>query len=118
MAFSDQLWDGISDVYDAILAHPLLAELSDGTLARDRFVFYMQQDGLYLQDFARALGLAGVKAPDAATLQAFLDFGSVAVSVERGLHESYFEEFGAGPDAPKAPACFAYTSFMIATAAN
>lgn len=118
MAFSDELWDGIHDIYDAILAHPFLAELADGTLSRDRFVFYMQQDGLYLEDFGRALGLAGVKAPDAASLKAFLDFGSVAVAVERALHESYFEEYGASPDVEKAPACFAYTSFMIGAASN
>jgi thiaminase/transcriptional activator TenA len=118
MAFSDELWDDIRGIYDAILAHPFLGELADGTLGRERFVFYMQQDGLYLQDFARGLGICGVKAPDAATLQAFLDFGSVAVSVERGLHESYFEEFGVSPDAAKAPGCFAYTSFMLATAST
>jgi thiaminase/transcriptional activator TenA len=118
MAFSEELWDDISGIYEAILAHPFLGELSDGTLSRDRFVFYMQQDSLYLQDFARALGYCGVKAPDAATMQAFLDFGSVAVTVEHGLHESYFEEFGASPDTEKAPGCFTYTAFMIATAAN
>ena len=82
--FTDRLWQDIAPIYDAILAHPFLAELADGSLSRERFVFYMQQDALYLQDFARALGLAGVRSPDVATVQAYLDFGSVAVTVESG----------------------------------
>ncbi len=118
MSISDRLWHDIAPIYEAILAHPFLKELADGSLARDRFVFYMQQDSLYLQDFARALGTVGVKAPDAATAKAFFDFGSVAVSVEQGLHESYFQEFGASASAERAPACFAYTNFMLATTAN
>jgi thiaminase (transcriptional activator TenA) len=115
--FTDRLWQEITPIYDAILAHPLLAELADGSLSRERFVFYMQQDGLYLQDFARTLGLAGVRSPDAATVQAYLDFGSVAVTVERALHESYFAEFGVSEAVEKAPACFAYTNYLLATGA-
>jgi thiaminase/transcriptional activator TenA len=118
MSFTDRLWNDIAGIYASILAHPFLEELTDGSLTRERFVFYMQQDSLYLQDFARALGMAGARAPDAATTKAFFDFGSVAVSVEQGLHESYFQEFGANAAAEKAPACFAYTNFMLATAAS
>ena len=115
-AFTDRLWQEITPIYQAILAHPFLSAMADGSLSRERFVFYMQQDALYLQDFARALGLAGVRSSDPATVKAFLDFGSVAISVERALHESYFAEFGAGEAAEKAPACFAYTNYLLATA--
>lgn len=118
MSFTDRLWQDIRPIYEAILAHPFLGELSDGSLTRDRFVFYMQQDSLYLQDFARALGQVGVRAPDASTAKAFFDFASVAVSVEQGLHESYFQEFGASASAERAPACFAYTNYMLATTVN
>jgi thiaminase (transcriptional activator TenA) len=114
--FTDQLWDEIRAVYEAILRQPFLRELADGSLSRERFVFYMQQDSLYLQDFARSLGLAGVRSREGELVKTFLDFGSVAVAVEQGLHESYFKEFGAASDAEKAPGCFAYTSFLLATA--
>lgn len=114
---TDRFWQNIAPILDAILAHPFIKELSDGSLSRDRFIFYLQQDALYLQDFARALGLAGVRSPDTATVQAFLNFGSGAISVEHTLHESYFEEFGASKEGEKAPACFAYTSFLLSTAA-
>jgi thiaminase/transcriptional activator TenA len=118
MTFTEQLWDEIKPIYAAILAHPFINELAEGNLSRERFVFYMQQDSLYLQDFSRALGLAGVRSPSTASMQAWLESGARAVTVEQGLHEVYFEEFGAKPAAEKSPACLAYTSYLKATAAT
>jgi thiaminase/transcriptional activator TenA len=37
-------------VWQAILAHPFLRELSDGTLPVETFRFYLQQDWLYIQE--------------------------------------------------------------------
>jgi thiaminase len=31
-SFSDELWDGITDTYAAILAHPFLAGMTDGSV--------------------------------------------------------------------------------------
>src|SRR5260370_39526751 len=33
--FTDQLWRGVADIYGAILAHPFLAGLTDGSLPQD-----------------------------------------------------------------------------------
>jgi len=118
MRFSDELWQSIAPIYEAILAHAFLAELTRGSLSRERFVFYMKQDALYLQDFSRALALAGVRSPGVAEFQSFLGFAHGAIVVERALHESYFKEFEAVLDVDRAPACFAYTSFLLATAAT
>ncbi len=117
MRFTDELWQNIAPIYAQILAHPFIRELTDGTLARERFVFYMKQDALYLQDFSRSLAIAGARAPSVPELQALVSFAGGAVTVERALHESYFREFEATLDVDRAPACFAYTQFMLATAA-
>jgi thiaminase/transcriptional activator TenA len=114
--FTDELWEQIAPVYKAILAHPFIGELTDGSLSRESFVFYMQQDALYLQDFSRALALAGVRSPEIADMQAFFNFASEVVIVERALHEGYFEEFDVKLDVGRAPACFAYSQFLLATA--
>jgi thiaminase/transcriptional activator TenA len=116
MRFTDELWQSIAPIYEAILAQPFIRELTEGSLSRDRFVFYMKQDALYLQDFSRALALAGVRSPAVPDLQAFLGFASGAIVVERALHESYFKEFAAVLDVERAPANFAYTQFLLATA--
>ncbi len=117
MSFTQGLWQQIEPIYAAILDHAFIRELADGSLARERFVFYMQQDALYLSDFARALALAGSRLPRDDERQSFLDFASGVAIVERALHETYFVEFGASSDVEKAPACFAYTQFLLATSA-
>jgi thiaminase/transcriptional activator TenA len=116
MSFTGELWKSTLPVYEEILRHPFIGELTDGSLARDRFLFYMKQDALYLRDFSRALALTGSRLPDADAAQAFMGFAHGVFTVERQLHESYFQEYGESLDAEAAPACFAYTQFLLAAA--
>ncbi len=41
--FTGQLWRSIEDIYTQIRVHPFLAGLTDGTLAEERFRFYVLQ---------------------------------------------------------------------------
>jgi thiaminase (transcriptional activator TenA) len=62
--FTNELWRSIQSIYNEILTHPFLQGLTDGTLAEERFRFYVLQDAIYLREYARALSLAGVRSPD------------------------------------------------------
>ncbi|NLG69157.1 MAG: thiaminase II, partial [Firmicutes bacterium] len=62
-SFPEELWGGITAIFEAILAHPFIQGLTDGTLPEEAFRFYVIQDALYLRDYARALALAAAKAP-------------------------------------------------------
>jgi thiaminase (transcriptional activator TenA) len=119
-AFTRQLWAEIAPIYDAILAHPFIRGLTDGTLARDSFRYYVVQDALYLQEFARALSLIAAKAPDEAAIVMFNEHAAGAIQVESALHESFFQEFGLSPQevraTPLAPTNLAYTSYLTAVA--
>jgi thiaminase (transcriptional activator TenA) len=117
MKFMQSLWQQIRPVYTAILDHAFIRELTEGTLSRDRFAFYMKQDALYLRDFSRALAIAGTRSPETADMQAYLGFASGAIVVERALHETYFREFEVTLDVDASPACFAYTQYLLATVA-
>ena len=57
MAFADELWASIDGVFAAIVRHPFVRGLTDGSLPRDSFRFYVIQDALYLREFARGLSL-------------------------------------------------------------
>lgn len=116
--FTEAAWSSIANIYQAILDHPFNQELADGTLPREKFIFYMQQDALYLADFARALAIMAGRAPNEEALIQFVRFAEGAAVVERSLHDTYFREFGiTAPASQQAPACFAYTNFLLATAA-
>jgi thiaminase/transcriptional activator TenA len=117
VSFTRSLWQDISLIYGAIIDHPFVRDLASGELARERFVFYMQQDSLYLQDFSRALAIAGARLPYVEDMESYLGFASGALTVERALHETYFREFGVDAAASKSPACFAYTHYLLSTAA-
>ena len=54
MPFRESLQAAAQSVWEAIFAHAFLKELGDGSLDRQRFLFFVRQDALYLQDFARA----------------------------------------------------------------
>ena len=41
--FSGELWHGITGIYEAILAHPFLTGLTDGSLPHDAFAFYVDR---------------------------------------------------------------------------
>lgn len=118
MRFTETLWQAIVPIYEAIIEHPFNKELAQGVLQREKFVFYMQQDALYLVDFGRSLALMAARANQPESVLQFVRFAEGAVQVERALHESYFQEFGIiEPTQVQAPACFAYTNFLLATVA-
>lgn len=119
--FTADLWRSIDHIYGEILAHPFLAGLTDGTLPEERFRHYIIQDALYLRDYARALGLAGVRSADEDTLLMFSEHSAGAILVERGLHDGFLKDLGipAGEleGTPMAPTTLAYTSYLLRTAA-
>lgn len=117
MKFTETLWQEIAPIYQATIAHPFNQELMKGTLAKEKFQFYLQQDSLYLVDFARALALVGARSTRSDRVVQFLQFAEGAIIAERELHESYFQEYSIHPTREKAPGCFTYTHFLLATAA-
>ena len=58
----DLLWAEIEDIYTAILRHPFVTGLTDGSLPHEAFRHYIVQDAQNLRGYARALALCGAKA--------------------------------------------------------
>ncbi|HEY2575060.1 MAG TPA: thiaminase II [Streptosporangiaceae bacterium] len=117
--FTSRLWQDITTVYDAILAHPFLTGLTDGSLARDAFAFYVLQDALYLKSYAEALAAVSRRAPDEAGRDMFARHAADAITVEQSLHGSLLADLGIDPatarTAEPAPTTLAYTSYLLAT---
>ncbi len=119
-SFTGQLWRGAAGIYAAILAHPFLAGLTDGSLEPDAFAFYVVQDALYLRGYAQALAEVATRAPDTAGLEMFARHAADVIAVERALHGSLLSELGVDPAsaeaAEPAPTTLAYTSYLLAAA--
>lgn len=119
MTFTEQLWDSNTDIFDAILAHPFITGLTDGTLPEAAFAHFVVQDGLYLRDYARALAVVATRAPRPEAMQMFARHAADAVAAELELHSSLLPELGiSAADAEAAeptPVNLAYTSYLLAT---
>jgi thiaminase (transcriptional activator TenA) len=115
--FCDHAWQRTTELRAAIHGLKFNRELAAGTLDEARFRFYIEQDALYLDQYARILVMAGARGPDGVTLRLFGEWALEAVAVEQALHGQYLTRFGAGaaPVEPS-PDCLSYTSFLLATA--
>ena len=118
--FTSQLWESISEIYAAILAHPFLNGLTSGDLPEATFRFYVIQDALYLRDYARCLTIAAAKSPDDRWCEMFAEHAKGALVVERSLHEGFFAQWGLSEAdvyaKPPAPTNLAYTSYLLRVA--
>jgi thiaminase/transcriptional activator TenA len=118
--FTGELWAAGESIYRSILAHPFLRGLTDGTLDRASFRFYVVEDVYYLTEFARALSVTAARAPKDAWIVAFNRDAIGSLEAERALHESYLRDFGLTEEELRghvpAPTNLAYTSYLLATA--
>ena len=118
--FTDELWEANRDVYDAILEHPFLRGMQDGSLSPDTFAFYTVQDARYLRAFANALSVAAGKATDPRWTRQLEADAQSSLASERRLHEEVFATHGlTSSDVAQIEStqnAFAYTNFLLATA--
>jgi thiaminase/transcriptional activator TenA len=119
---SDELWAAASGIYLAILEHPFIAALGDGSLDRAAFRFYIAQDSLYLEGFERALWLLAERAPSEPVRELFRRHAAAVIAVETSLHAELLAELSdtaaEAPATRPTPATLAYTSYLVATCAT
>ncbi len=60
---SQKFWSQIESVYQAIVKHPFNQEMMQGSLPKNKFQFYIEQDAMYLGDFSKSLLIIASKAP-------------------------------------------------------
>ncbi|MBX6381957.1 MAG: transcriptional regulator [Microbispora sp.] len=103
---------------DAQLAHPTVRGIAAGDLPEPVFRSWLEQDYLFLLDYVRVFSRLAWQAPDA-HLGDLVDLAHATWHDELDLHRSLAAGFGADLEgAVKGPACAAYTSFLLESAAN
>lgn len=111
MKWSQQAWEASKPVYDQILKLPFIEELMNGTLDKEKFMFYIQQDALYLADYGRVLAAIGARLKKAEYTEAFIHFAGDSVAVEKALHASFLKDFDLKKQ-EASPSCLLYTSYL------
>jgi thiaminase/transcriptional activator TenA len=115
----DVLWADIESIYAAILAHPFVTGLTDGSLPRRAFLHYIVQDAHYLRGYAKALAACAAKAPGEDATVMFAEHAAGAIAAERSLHAALLVDLGTtaavAATTPIAPTTRAYVSYLMAT---
>ncbi len=68
MSFADDIEGRALPIRRAILSHPFVTGVGDGTLPVAKFKYYVLQDYVYLIDYSRVLALASARATDLETM--------------------------------------------------
>lgn len=121
MAFTDEVAAMADEFWTAILAHPMVEALGEGTLDGAPFRYWVKQDYVYLIDYCRVFALGATKAPSLDHLGTFARLLESTVNTEMDLHRDYAAEFdltAADLEATEpSPTTQGYTDFLVRTAA-
>lgn len=117
--FTRQLWEAAEPTYRAVLDHPFLAGLTEGTLPHRAFRHFVVQDSHYLRAYARALAVCAAKAPTEQDVRAFADDAVGAIAAEQTMHADFMTALGSdaaeAAAEPVLPTTLAYSSYLLAT---
>ncbi|WP_346290675.1 TenA family protein [Sphaerothrix gracilis] len=116
MSLSRTLWQANQDLAQASLRHPFVQGISDGSLDKAKFAYYVGQDAFFLESFARAYSIAAAKAPDWKTFQLFHELAE-GVLAELKLHDGYAQAWQVDLQMVQPEAATRrYTDFLLSTA--
>ncbi len=116
-ASSDRIWERLH-------SHPFLREMARGELPLEKFRFFLEQDIMYLPDYARCMAMGAAKSSSESELAFFAAELNGTMNLELPNQRKVLAEvieLGAadrGGTLGMAPANVAYTSFMLAVAAQ
>ena len=120
MSFADDIERRALPIRQAILSHPFITGVGDGTLHLAKFKYYVLQDYAYLIDYSRVLALASARATDLETMGWFARLLDETLNIEMDLHRGYCAEFGISSQelaaTRSAPTTTAYTSYLLKVA--
>ena len=125
MKWSKKAWEAITPVYNGIISLPFIQELMNGTLEKEKFAFYIQQDALYLLDYGKALTGLATRLTETEHIEAFIGFANDCLFVEKMMHELFRAELDCTTVEKKSsdeasmkttlkasPTCLLYTSYL------
>ncbi len=116
--FTQRAFLKISPLYERIKQHPFLQELAIGSLPREKFAFYIQQDYLFLLDRSKTFSILAAKAPSRELANYLTELSRATREGAENIWIKYNLSLPAEEDLQKTPACKFYTEHMLKTASE
>ena len=120
--FTDRLFKNVQPIWDKNHQHSFVQELGQGTLAEEKFIYYMKQDYVYLIDYVKLFAVGTLKSKKLDTMERFAQILHETLHFEMELHRQFAAEFGITHEELEAtkptPVNLAYTRYMLDVAQN
>ncbi len=120
MSFTDEIHASSETIQRAIMDHPFITGIGDGSLDVERFKHFIRQDYLFLIEYSRVLAIATARAPSLEPMGRFAQLLNETLNTEMALHRGYCARFGITREELEAtkpvPTTQAYTDFLVRTA--
>lgn len=115
----ERLLDATREIWKAYNEHPFVLGIQNGTLDKNKFRYYIIQDYLYLEDYAKTFAVGVAKAKSLQTANLFAKYISV-MNGELDVHNGYLARLGVTQEeidsTPRALDSLSYTSYMLRVA--
>lgn len=107
----------------AATSHPMVRQIGAGSLPQEIFRRYFEQNILYLEDYARSIGLIIGKAPDRDAVDVLSRFLRQIVGIEIPSNIDFLRRVGGSADALRSasamlPVTYGYTRHLLYAAAQ
>ena len=116
MTTVEKMLEASKEIWQAYNEHPFVLGIQNGTLDREKFRYYIVQDYLYLEDYAKCFALGVAKAKSLETANLFAKYISV-MNGELDVHKGYLARLGVTKAEIEASARsldnLSYTSYML-----
>lgn len=120
MQTTDFLLEATADIWAKYNEHPFVQGIENGTLDKEKFRYYIIQDYLYLEEYAKTFAIGAAKAKSQETLQLFTNYIQALTGGEMDIHKGYMGKFNVTQEeldhTPRALDNLSYTSYMLRVA--
>lgn len=114
------LLEATREIWAKYNEHPFVRGIEDGTLDKEKFRYYIVQDYLYLEEYAKVFAIGVAKAKSLATTRLFSSYINVLTGSEMDIHRGYMGKFAVTQEelasTSRALDNLSYTSYMLRVA--
>lgn len=115
-SFSARLVREAGPIWSAMVQHPFVQQVARDTIDPAAFDFWVQQDHYFVEQTQRLWAYAASRAPDEEIARGLINAAN-SLDAELELFRGHARERAIDLQAPPAPVCQGYASFMLHTAA-
>lgn len=119
MKTTERLLAAVTEIWTSYNEHHFILGIENGTLDKEKFRYYMIQDYLYLEEYAKTFAVGVAKAKSLRTANLFAKYISV-MNGELNVHDGYLAKLGVMQEdidaASRSLDNLSYTSYMLRVA--